>query len=350
MKIIHWILIIVIICLIVLFANTFEYFNGSNKQYTFSITPFKDIKQATSMSFLNGDIIVTAKSGQIYHISGNNQTIILDLSKNITTTGEQGLLSSVINPGDQTKLYLSYTIKGDQTNLLVDQYQINRQNNTINLTKIKNVITISFREEYHHAGSLAFDAYNNLYLSVGDGGPQNDPYNEAQNPNTYHGKILKINPANGQVQIIAMGLRNPWGISVDSNRMFIGNAGFNSVESVYMIDGLPNPKLYNFGWSYFEGSKQNKPGKNLSDFDHPIFEYPHQGHLTAIGGYYIAPLNTYVFGDYDGTIKAIRYDGNKWTQVADNKVNTMILAFGYNKVTGDIYVLGNDRIYRLNIM
>ena len=363
MQIILWVLVIIfIIGLVLLFANKFEYFNGNNnlqfynvgnKQYTFNITSFKDIKEATSMTLLDDNsIIITAKNGMIYYVNANNQTIILDISKtnsNFTGSGEQGLLSSVINPNDESELYISYTIRGNdnfKVNLLVDQYQINKQNNTINLTKIKNIITIPFRETYHHAGSLAY-SQNNLYLSTGDGGPQNDPYNEAQNMNSYYGKILKINPNTNQTQIIAMGLRNPWGISIDNNKMFIGNAGADNVESVYLIESLPNPKPYNFGWSYFEGSRQNKPGRNFNEFDPPIFEYPHQGHITVIGGYYVPRLNAYIFGDYDGTVKAIRYINGKWTQIGDNKVNTMILAFGYNKQTNEVYVLGNDRIYRL---
>lgn len=34
--------------------------------------------------------------------------------------------------------------------------------------------------------------YDELYWTVGDGGPQNDPYNMAQDPANFHGKVIRI--------------------------------------------------------------------------------------------------------------------------------------------------------------
>lgn len=36
------------------------------------------------------------------------------------------------------------------------------------------------------------EAYHDLYWSVGDGGPQNDPEDRAQDLSKYHGSIVRI--------------------------------------------------------------------------------------------------------------------------------------------------------------
>ena len=72
---------------------------------------------------------------------------------------------------------------------------------------------------------------NNLYITIGDGGPQGDPLDAAQNKFTLRGKVLRINvdsgtpygiPADnpfaaggGAREVYASGFRNPWRASFD---------------------------------------------------------------------------------------------------------------------------------------
>ena len=236
-----------------------------------------------------------------------------------------------------------------KTDLVVDEYLLDSEEFDFS----KNIIRISFREEYHHAGTLDFDKNDKLYLTTGDGGPQNDPFNEAQNDNSLRGKLLQINPDTKETKIIAKGLRNPWRFSIDDNgRFFIGNVGLGSLEMVYLMENLN--KKYNFGWSYYEGSKENKPGKPFSDFDPPIFEYPRresQG-ISVIGGSFINKNNIYFFADYLGFLKAIQYNDNnkKWEQVGIQKLDTgeRIYSIGY-KDDDNIFIMTDKQIYKVII-
>jgi glucose/arabinose dehydrogenase len=107
----------------------------------------------------------------------------------------------------------------------------------------------------HFGGSLAFDKLGKLYLSVGDA--TKDKENQAQNLKFLKGKILRLDVSKlkPEPEIVAYGLRNPWKMSIDSkNRMFIGDVGKDTFESVYLITDLYSGIPYNLGWPVFEGT------------------------------------------------------------------------------------------------
>lgn len=350
---------------VVIFFRPKEYIQGGSRKplfnnigktkYKFKFNKFLDIPEVTAMSFINDHIIVITKPGDILYVdNGIEQIMDMRNDPNFTSKDtEQGLLGITID-NTYTKIYLSYTINSDNPNyameLLVDEYNFNNKT----LTKTKNIISIPFRTTYHHSGTLEFGPDKKLYLSTGDGGPQNDPYNESQNLNSYRGKILKIDVDTLKVKIIASGLRNPWKFSFDDiGRIWIGDVGYNSIEEIDLISS-PN-KFYNFGWSYFEGSRQNKPGKKFTDFDCPIWEYKTSDSTgrSVIGGYFLSSLNIYVFGDYLGFIRAIEFDhkDGKWKQIAENKLNNKnekIYSLGYSNT--NIYVTTDKKIYKVDII
>ncbi|MCS5609209.1 MAG: pentapeptide repeat-containing protein, partial [Candidatus Poribacteria bacterium] len=160
--------------------------------------------------------------------------VVLDLNKNpkFRSDEEVGLLSVVAR---DDLIYLSYTIKEsdkdswDDIFLVVDEYNVK-------LEKLRTIIKIRTASFAHVAGTLTFDRVGNLYLSVGEG--RLSDY-ESQNIDSLLGKILRIDvsKASPKAKVIAYGLRNPWKISIDSeNRMFIGDCGEATIESVYLLD------------------------------------------------------------------------------------------------------------------
>ena len=81
----------------------------------------------------------------------------------------------------------------------------------------------------NNGGHLAFGPDGYLYVGVGDGGGVNDPQNNAQNPNTLLGKMLRIN-----VRIPA---GDPNGFQVPADNPF--------------LEGVPIaalPEIWSFGW------------------------------------------------------------------------------------------------------
>ena len=93
-------------------------------------------------------------------------------------------------------------------------------------------------------------------MSVGDGNKTDDfVNNEPQNLNSLRGKILRLNliSPKEEPEILAYGIRNPWGVTVDSNnRMFVLQCGQHNVESVYLLNDLYSDSPLNFGWLYLK--------------------------------------------------------------------------------------------------
>jgi glucose/arabinose dehydrogenase len=137
-------------------------------------------------------------------------------------------------------------------------------------------------DNIHNGGRIAFNPlarlgdedYGLLYMGVGDGGPWEDPFHQAQDLSKGHGKIFRIDPlgsnsANGRYgvpasnpfasdgdpstlgEIWAYGLRNPQNFAWDSRtgRMFCTDIGQDTIEEVSLVT-----RGANLGWSKWEGS------------------------------------------------------------------------------------------------
>jgi glucose/arabinose dehydrogenase len=137
-------------------------------------------------------------------------------------------------------------------------------------------------DNIHNGGRIAFNPlarpgdedFGLLYMGVGDGGPWEDPFHQAQDLSKGHGKILRIDPLgsnsanrrygvptgnpfaddddpNTLGEIWAYGLRNPQSFAWDSatGRMFCTDIGQDTVEEVSLV-----ARGANLGWSEWEGS------------------------------------------------------------------------------------------------
>jgi glucose/arabinose dehydrogenase len=168
----------------------------------------------------------------------------------------------------------------------------------------------------HNGGKLAFGPDGFLYLGPGDGGSGGDPNNNAQNPNTLLGKILRIdvnvpaddtkgyrippnNPFVDGVPIAArgeiwdFGVRNPWRFTFDSpalggtGALIIADVGQSSREEVSFEPAGRGGR--NYGWALREGREDfNKIPPATAAFiplTEPIFDYDRSIGGTVTGGY-----------------------------------------------------------------
>ena len=179
----------------------------------------------------------------------------------------------------------------------------------------------------HTVDALEFgpnDGY--LYVSTGDGGCCADPFNEAQNLDSFRGKILRIdiddspqgysvppdNPyvgvAGARDEIWASGLRNPFTMRFDdvTGDLYIFDVGENTWEEIN-YQPASSTGGENYGWKIFEGNNcLDNANCDASGIDEvpPIFELQHGTANSFIGGVYyrgsaIPELqNRLIFGDF----------------------------------------------------
>lgn len=139
------------------------------------------------------------------------------------------------------------------------------------------VDVLAYRDPYtnHQGGMLEFGPDGYLYLGTGDGGGGGDPFGYAQDPMSFHGKMLRIDVDNkisgqeygipadnpyasggGAPEVYMRGLRNPWRWSFDraTGDMWIGDVGQQIVEELDVLRPSEQNGA-NLGWSVFEGNE-----------------------------------------------------------------------------------------------
>jgi uncharacterized protein YjbI with pentapeptide repeats len=306
--------------------------------------------EITSFDLTEDVHYLTSRSGKLYELKEGRSRVLLDLTGNqqFLNKDEVGLLS-VVSKG--TFIYISYTIQEDDNEenifLVVDQY-------TKKMKKIRRVVKIKTASSSHVAGTLGFDNLGKLYLSVGD---CRDPENQPQNIQSLLGKILRIDVSKTrpEPEVVAYGLRNPWKFSIDArNRMFIGDVGSRTKESIYLLEDLYPISPFNLGWPIFEGTTRmrNSPLR-LDDTLLPIFEYKYgnpQG-IAVIGGHFLDDNDVYLFGDLLGNLRLLRkHTDNKWHEIHFQKTSNMIWSLGYDSITKKSYMSGAEKIFQLEVL
>ncbi|KAJ7956318.1 HIPL1 protein [Quillaja saponaria] len=285
-------------------------------------------------------------------------------------------------------------------------------------SEVRRIFTMGLPFRSQHGGQILFgptDGY--LYFMMGDGGGgSGDPYNFAQNKKSLLGKIMRLdidnipsaaeidklslwgnystpkdNPVDEdkelQPEIWALGLRNPWRCSFDSERpsyFVCADTGQDLYEEVDVIT-----KGGNYGWRLYEGPypfiPKESPGGNTSlksiNPIFPIMGYNHseinkkEGSAAITGGYFYRSMtDPCTYGRY---LYADLYAGAMWAGIenpensgnfstskipfscahdspiqCDSVSGSSLPALGYIYSFGednnkDIYILASSGVYRV---
>jgi len=306
--------------------------------------------------------------------SGSGRIQILDLVTNtlgaspfLTTSGqgttnEEGLLGLAFHPDffappgnpNRAAFFIYQTVgTGLNNSNNVYRYLTTGQNpNAATADTTSRQLVISFSHpsyNNHNGGWIGFGPDGYLYIATGDGGSFCDPSGNAQNTNSYLGKIHRLDvsadqnvgdstlwgytsPAGnpfvgvaGLDEIWLYGLRNPWRNSFDrlTGALYIGDVGQDAREEVSYAG--PGVSGLNFGWDIREGfscsniSPSSCPSTcSTTGMTDPIWDYNQNlsGRCSITGGYVyrgsrIPDLQgTYFFADYcSGEIWSFAYSG-----------------------------------------
>ena len=303
----------------------------------------------------------------------------------LSTTGEQGLLSVAFHPQ-----YASNGFFYTYNNTTSGDLEIARYHNPDPADNVADpateviVLPISHpTNSNHNGGELHFGTDGYLYLSTGDGGSGGDPPNNAQTISALLGKILRLDvntsltppyyaipPGNPYGNLVyALGLRNPFRWSFDSQTqdMWIGDVGQDSYEEINYVPAASTLGT-NYGWRCYEGKvPYNTSGCGaIGNYTFPVdtFRTPNpSGAITGgtvyRGQTYLGFKGYYVGAEfYTGVCIKLIYDtpNTTWkrytqsfaTGLADFGEDEEGELYGVSLTTGNVYRIAASgaRVYR----
>lgn len=228
------------------------------------------------------DVYFVERYGNIRKYNSKSKTV-LTLGKLATPAagaGSDGVTGIALDPGFKSnhRVYLFYTFSGPGENSYrVSRFLLNAAHTSLDLASEKVLLSIPIRlAQVHTGGAMAFDAYGDLWITVGDAGPE--PTGPS-NTMGLRGKILRIHPkedgtysipkgnlfpegmARTRPEIYIMGNRNPYSITVDPVRRWVGwgDVGPDAIKNPDGTGALTEEKNLamapgNHGWPFFAGN------------------------------------------------------------------------------------------------
>ncbi len=284
------------------------------------------LNQPTSISRdeYSDRVFVTEKTGRVLYIDPHNgNTQVWATVTGISTDGERGLLGAAqFKDGQSSPLFLLATATNGDVEVRRISYNSRFPEVVLRIPHADN--------NNHNGGWIAEGPDRNVYVGVGDGGGGGDPNNNAQNPNSRLGKILRFRPTfdptfgveapynpapgnpfltgGGDPYVYALGLRNPFSGIFSGTDMLIADVGEGTVEEINLAT-TTQPGI-NFGWKFMEGTRPFS-GSAPAGLTPPVAEYfhgngPREGR-SIIGGVVGSRglAGQYVFADF--------VSGNIWT-------------------------------------
>ena len=271
----------------------------------------------------------------------------LDVRAEISSGGERGLLGLAFPPDAAESRRFFVTLTNPDGNFVVARFTRTAEGavdprSRFDLAWPDGRRFVQHPFANHNGGHLAFGPDGYLYIGMGDGGSGGDPLNNAQNPNSLLGKMLRIDvnvpdsdargyrvpgdnpfvdrqPIAALVEIWAFGLRNPWRYSFDdwthggTGALVIADVGQNAHEEINWEPTGAGGR--NYGWRLREGrfAYDTRTPAAYQPLTEPIHDYPRSDGMSITGGFVyrgaaLDPMfnGRYFFADYvDGRVYTI---------------------------------------------
>ncbi|WP_276347879.1 PQQ-dependent sugar dehydrogenase [Daejeonella sp. JGW-45] len=265
----------------------------------------------------NYDVVVVERKGAVRYFNNSTRELSTIAQFNVFSGIEDGLLGVAADPAYEKNhwIYFYYAVAGEKNISELARYELT--GGKLQLASKKVLLTVPTQRSYccHSAGHVTFGSDGLLYLSIGDntnaeeieghnpiderpGRELSDGQASTANSNDLRGKILRIRPepdgtysipdgnlfpkdgSAGRPEIFAMGLRNPFRVSVDPKTQYVYWGDVGPDTQVKTEDGKLSYDEINqarkpgfFGYPYFLGNnvafpdydfatKQEGPGKD----------------------------------------------------------------------------------------
>lgn len=400
----------------------------------------------TDMAFLpDRDLrYILTHSGEVllHDADGLRDESLIDLTDQVVTEWEMGMLGIELHPefADNGRLFLRYsaepragTPEDYSHTFVLSEYQVSDDGTRVDSESERTVVEIPEPQKFHNAGDILFGPEGHLYLPTGDGGNEGDTgpghaddwyaANEGGNgqdtsenllggilridvdaepsehhrtdgdapdaPDGDHGYAIPednplVNEEGHRDEYYAWGMRNPWRLSFDDERLFAIDVGQDRWEEVNLVE-----KGGNYGWNVKEGThcfdtenmeehldecpdetpEDVRGGEPLID---PIIEYPNEEPTdgtvngdSIIGGHHYRGTDIpglegrFVFGDINpagrlfvGTPSTDEESTEMWeTDVlnfTDETADYVGLIHSLARdPEGELYILAREGIYRV---
>ncbi len=295
--------------------------------------------------------ILTVENGRV------SPQPFLDITNDVVSGGEQGLLSVAFHPDYATNhlFYVDYTDVNGDTRL------VEFRSGGGSPERTRELLFVDQPYANHNGGQLAFGPDGRLYVGMGDGGGGGDPENRAQNLSERLGKLLSldVDDPGAEWRIEGYGLRNPWRFSFDreTGDLWIGDVGQGEWEE---IDHTPreSPGLENYGWDVFEGRHpfEDKDPNSQGRLVMPVAEYSHDHGCSVTGGFVYRGKNIpaaqgrYFYGDYcSGNVWSLVFRNGKVSDLTRHRFHVAGLSSFGEDASGELYLVSLEgALYRLD--
>jgi glucose/arabinose dehydrogenase len=330
----------------------------------------------------SGRLFVVEQRGRILVYDQDfTSTTFLDIRERVRAPGqgggnEEGLLSVAFPPGFSEKryFYVYYTmLDGDN---LLSRFHLAEASDLADPNSQEEILVFPHPQfTNHNGGQLAFGPGGYLYIGTGDGGGAGDPFENAQDPASLLGKILRIDVENNhpyeippdnpfvdltgyRPEIWALGLRNPWRFSFDRSTgdLYIADVGQQRWEEVN-FQPASSPGGENYGWNIMEGPEcYEAEDCDQTGLTLPVHAYRRiSPHCSVTGGFVFRKqgfsdhIGNYIFGDFcSGNIWELQRNGEIWQSHLLAETTYLISTFGEDE-RGSLYLADHagGSIYRL---
>ena len=222
-----------------------------------------DLDFPTGIAFTpKGSMVVNERNGTVSEFGPRSARVVAQIDT--TTSGETGLLGIALDEAG-SNAFVFVTDPSGVTNSVV----------RVGLRTGETDVVVEGlpADLYHNGGGVALDSDGMLLVTNGE---QHDG-NRAQNPAVLGGKVYRFTPEGdvapgnpfGDSPAYALGLRNPYGITVDpaTGAVFVTENGPSSHDEINLVEAGGN-----YGWPVVSGPgavDEGAPG----DYHDPLIDH-----------------------------------------------------------------------------